>query len=334
MTYCILRTKKLKTFGAVVGSAQHTYREQHTPNADPALTHRNWHAGASSSASLLAALRARLPEKRRKDAVIVIEYLIAASPEFFVKQADTRQHTRAEYFNASIKFLRDMHGQENVIGTSLHLDESTPHLIAYVVPLNSAGRLCAKDFLGGRQKLTQLQTSFHSAVGQKFGLERGVEGSRAVHQRVKQFYTRISQGERLTELSKADKVAELIGVTTPRLVMRKAEEKAIFARSVEYGRTAVTALKAACSAANARLAKVTERLKAMNAELTEERQRRHRIEADLVEARKKIAQVTLQAVELYQVNQRIAGHTNPSRISTSTIGATYDQKTSKPVVAN
>ena len=41
MAYCILRAKKLKSFGAVAGSVQHTLREIQTPNADESRRHRN-----------------------------------------------------------------------------------------------------------------------------------------------------------------------------------------------------------------------------------------------------------------------------------------------------
>lgn len=83
MGYAILRTKKLKTMAAVVGSAKHTFRQIPTPNADPAATGRNRTVGAKSAEAVTAAVSRLLPEKRRKDAVLCIEYLITASPEDF-----------------------------------------------------------------------------------------------------------------------------------------------------------------------------------------------------------------------------------------------------------
>ena len=87
MAYAILRTAKLKSFGEIGGSLAHTFRERHTPNADPDLTPANEHAGASEAADALAAIRERLPEKRRSDAVLCIEYFIGRSPEW---QGDDR----------------------------------------------------------------------------------------------------------------------------------------------------------------------------------------------------------------------------------------------------
>jgi hypothetical protein len=50
-------------------------------------------------------------------------------------------------------------------------------------------RLCARDWLGGdRTTLSKLQTRFADHVAD-LGLKRGIEGSRADHTQVKQFYT-------------------------------------------------------------------------------------------------------------------------------------------------
>lgn len=79
---------------------------------------------------------------------------------------------------------------DNVIATTIHRDESTPHMIAYVVPLVE-GKLNAKHFLGGREKLSDMQTDFAKSVGEPLGLVRGLEGSKAEHQTIKKYYTNI-----------------------------------------------------------------------------------------------------------------------------------------------
>ena len=73
MNYCILRIKKLSSFGSIAGSVKHTFREIATPNADASRTHLNWTSGAQTSAKVCAAIMATLPAKRRKDAVLCIE---------------------------------------------------------------------------------------------------------------------------------------------------------------------------------------------------------------------------------------------------------------------
>lgn len=184
MNFCILRTAKLRTFGSIAGSAKHNLREIAAPNVNSALSHMNWTSGAASAAEVCKAVHARLPEKRRKDAVLCIEYLVTASPEWF-KTVDKRIQTA--YFNGAIAWLRKKHGKDNIVCLNLQLDETTPHLVCYVVPRTSDGRLAAKDFLGGRKILSAMQTDFWSTVGKPVGLIRGLEGSTAKHTSAKQY---------------------------------------------------------------------------------------------------------------------------------------------------
>lgn len=192
MAYAILRTKKLKTMGAIAGSAQHTYREKPTPNADWRKLLDNAHTGAKSSAGLLKKFREAMPEKVRKNAVLGVEYLITASPERF--NDDDFNHER--YFRDSLRWLQEKHGKDNVLAASVHMDEKTPHLVAYVIPKDDKGKLNCRAFLGGRSKLSAMQTDFSKQVGQKHGLRRGIKGSKAKHKTIKQFYSELNQAAR------------------------------------------------------------------------------------------------------------------------------------------
>ena len=182
MNYAILRTAKLKTMGNIGGSLAHSYRTIETPNADPNLTPKNHHSVATPEA-VKQAIKDRLPEKRRSDAVLCIEYLITASPEWdgWGKSAEF------EFFKRASLWLSDKHGAENIAGVSIHRDVTTPHLVAYVVPIDQKGKLNCKDFLGGRVKLNQMQTDFANTVAD-LGLTRGKEGSKAKHTSIKEYY--------------------------------------------------------------------------------------------------------------------------------------------------
>lgn len=182
--FCILRAEKLTSFGSITGSAMHTFREIPTPNADPSRTHKNKTWGAQDATAVREAIKARLPAKRRKDAVLCIEYLITASPEWF-KTAPVRQQNT--YFDKAVKWLEARHGKDNVVCVNMQLDETSPHLVAYVVPLTKDGRLSAKDFLGGRKVLSQMQTEFWEQIGRPVDLQRGAEGSKATHTTAKQY---------------------------------------------------------------------------------------------------------------------------------------------------
>lgn len=190
MNYAILRTAKLKSLGEIAGSLSHTYRTRETPNADPSRAALNEHHGGTDPVAVRAAIRARIPEKHRKDAVLCIEYFIGASPEFFQEGGDAET-----YFARSAEWLKARHGAENVVAWSIHRDETSPHLVAYVVPLDSEGKLNAKQFLGGKAKLSAMQTDFAATVGAVVGLERGIEGSKATHTTIRQYYQALNRSD-------------------------------------------------------------------------------------------------------------------------------------------
>ncbi|MCY0853216.1 MobV family relaxase [Cupriavidus sp. D39] len=223
MRYQILRARKLSSYGNLNASGQHTWRERATPNADPSRTPKNRDLRPVSSASaLVAAVRSRLAlaDQKAQKPVICIEYLITASPEAFARHSKGKGLADdSAYFGDALAYLEQVHGPQNIVAANLQLDERSPHLVVYAVPLvetparvrkrsvivgtepngekrreireyaeAAAVRLSAAHFLDGRPKLAKLQTDFHLAVAKKHGLERGVVGSKAKHARVKRFY--------------------------------------------------------------------------------------------------------------------------------------------------
>ena len=187
MSFAIYRTAKLKSMGEIGGSLSHTYRTRPTPNADENKLHLNKHIFETYN-QCFDALKNAIPEKRRSNAVLCIEHLITASPEW----DGWGTEKESEFFKKSVEFLNKKYGKENVIACSIHRDETTPHLIVYIVPIDEKGGLNAKKWLGGRSKLSQTQTEFANEV-KHFGLERGLENSKARHKTIKQFYAEIEK---------------------------------------------------------------------------------------------------------------------------------------------
>ncbi|WP_223674097.1 MobV family relaxase, partial [Escherichia fergusonii] len=127
-----------------------------------------------------------------KDAVLAVEYVMTASPEWW-KEATPRH--RRSFFARSEQWLEKKYGKDRVVAAVVHRDEATPHLSAFVVPLTQDGRLSAKEFIGGRSKMREDQSTYAESV-KKLGLERGIEGSRATHQTVQHYYESINRGTR------------------------------------------------------------------------------------------------------------------------------------------
>lgn len=231
--YAIMRTRKLKTDGNVGASLAHAWRDRETPNADQAKTPENYHTGANSRAEAMAKYRALLPEKVRKNGVRCIEYLVTYSPDALRKPED-----KSAYFNAALDWLRAKHGKA-LFYAGIHIDEKTPHLYAYAVPLDARGKLNCRSFLGGREKLSALQDEFHEAVGKTVGLDRGIRGSRARHQTLRSFYGRIQNLDaaitppRRGVTESAEKYAERYKDQVRPLVAAAATTEQVRARNVQ-----------------------------------------------------------------------------------------------------
>lgn len=307
MAYAIIRAKKLKSMGAVARSAMHTFRMQPTPNADPSLTGRNRTVGAKGKDQLLAALVHTLPSKRRKDAVLAIEYLVTASPEAFKRHGGHLGDTGDGYFADALKWLRKRHGAAHVLSATIHLDESTPHLVVYVVPITADKRLSCRDFLGGPQKLKAMQTDFHAKVGARRGLERGVEGSKAKHEAVSAFYSTMAAAGDAPMLKPRDYAAAAVGVKTEAwrraeaVASANAQGAARHARSKRAALSRSRAVKKAADQVSDRQQAVEQQEQQLRSRVQEVDRRTRSIEGlvtQLSETENKVAVLTAERVAL------------------------------------
>ena len=217
MAYAIMRAKKLANMGSVAASMQHCYRERNTHNADQERTPDNQHLVAKSTDEAMGKLRALVPEKRRKDAVLAVEYVMTASPEWFAQATPEQEKA---FFQRSLQWLADKYGADRIVTASIHRDEATPHLSAFVVPLTQDKRLSAKEFIGSRDKMRADQTSYAGCVAD-LGLERGIEGSKATHQTIQQHYAAVERG------------VKPLAVITPTAVEPRVLRKGLFSSDVE-----------------------------------------------------------------------------------------------------
>lgn len=199
----ILRIEKLKTFGNVAGSDDHVTRNRETPNADPTKENVRLIGGEDSRAleEIVKEKIATLKHRPRHDAVLCTEMFLSASPEYFRpgdpslsgQWSDERMQ---QWALASRDWLAQNYGSK-CVRAELHLDESTPHIHAYIVPLNEkTGRVSHDAMFGGRGgqgriKLSLLQDSYAAALA-PLGIERGVKGSKATHTKVKEYYQAVN----------------------------------------------------------------------------------------------------------------------------------------------
>ncbi|MEM6752296.1 MAG: MobV family relaxase [Cyanobacteria bacterium P01_C01_bin.38] len=225
----IMRVGKLKSFGNVGGSEKHTARLQDTPNADPYKENIRL-IGNENDPSLEEIVKAKIADntkhKPRKDAVLCSEIFLSASPEYFrphdpSKAGEWDDKLMWNFTNASTKWLQENFG-EKCVRAELHLDESTPHIHAYIVPVNDkTKKLSHKAMFGGDGKqasikMSKLQDSYAKGLAH-LGIERGVKGSKATHTKVKEYYQAVNQEPLTLEL---DRLAPKRGETAQQLFER------------------------------------------------------------------------------------------------------------------
>jgi hypothetical protein len=160
-----MRMAKIKDSGSVVRSLQHNTRERMPANADPQKTKKNdiWGGDADEA---MKRFEDKLPSEVRKNAVLAVELVMTASPDFV---GDWNK-----YLIDCEQWAKKLFGgDKNLLSVAIHRDETTPHTHVLIMPLKD-GRLNANHFIGGsRDRMAELQEDFYEKVGKRFELERG-----------------------------------------------------------------------------------------------------------------------------------------------------------------
>lgn len=107
--------------------------------------------------------------KTRSNSVVALDAIYTASGDFFKGKSNEEND---QFFRDCLEFHQRKFG--HVISAVIHYDETTPHLHVLSVPLTTDNRLSARDVIGNRAKMSQMQTAFYEQVGRDYGLERGI----------------------------------------------------------------------------------------------------------------------------------------------------------------
>ena len=224
MGYAVLHLEKAS--GNDAGTSAHIERTVDPRNADKNRTHLNrelieFPDGVSNRTQAIQHRieTAGITRKISHNQVRALRIMLSGTSE------DMKQIEKAGkldgWLNDNMNWLRKTFGSENLVSAVLHLDEKTPHIHATVVPIvtgerrkakseqsktgkkyrkknfNTA-RLCADDVMA-RDKLKYYQDSYAEAM-QKYGLQRGIDGSEARHISTQQFYRELfDKNENLKE---------------------------------------------------------------------------------------------------------------------------------------
>jgi hypothetical protein len=97
---------------------------------------------------------AQVKKPLRKDAVVMRGIMLQIDPRWFEAhcpdwRTDGLNDEAQQFMYAQLEWACKEFGQENIVGGSLDLDETSPHLQLSVVPVTGDGRLSQKDFFRG-----------------------------------------------------------------------------------------------------------------------------------------------------------------------------------------
>lgn len=181
--YAVVHMMKIKS-GAVGGIQSHNNREHEpktNPDVDMSRSEDNYDLISCDNykRSIKEKLSNLVESSRavRKDAVVVCNFIVTSDNETMNALGADRQR---EFFRDSVKWFSDRYGADRVLNATVHMDETTPHLHIGVMPITQDGRLSAKAIFT-KTEMKAIQTEFSRDVGEKYGLERGVEGSERTH---------------------------------------------------------------------------------------------------------------------------------------------------------
>jgi len=210
-----------KSPGNEFAMTDHIERKKIHPNVDPERIHLNkelikFPEGVNDRTEAIQHRLETAGLKRQigKNQVQVIRVMLSGSPEDMERIQN--EGKLDDWCRDNIDWLKKTYGEENVVAATLHMDETTPHIHASVVPIVTGERrqkpsmkkseqeqtekpkrkykkkdpnrvrLCCDDVMA-KAKLIEYQDTYAEAMA-KYGLERGVKGSDARHITLTEFY--------------------------------------------------------------------------------------------------------------------------------------------------
>ena len=188
--FAVLHAKKGSSSGGG-GLGAHIDRKNIPPNADPEKQDLNEHH-IRSAHSLNEDIQARIKDAGcnvRSNSVKSVTFILTGSHDR-MKEIESDPQLYRTWVRENRKFLEDQYGKENIIRFAVHRDERTPHIHCVITPITEDGRLSAREIIGDRKKLQKLQDDYADAM-KKFGLHRGLKGTKAKHYEVSEYYARI-----------------------------------------------------------------------------------------------------------------------------------------------
>lgn len=224
MGYAVLHMEK--AVGSDSGMSAHIERTVAPKNADASRTHLNWEMitfpdGVTNRTEAIQHRleTAGLQRKIGKNQVRAVRIMLSGSRDDMkrIEQAGKLD----DWCRDNLNWLKKTYGAENIVSAVVHLDETTPHIHATMIPIvtgerrkakteqttgkkkyrkksTDTARLCADDVMS-RVRLKEYQNTYADQMA-NYGLQRGIDGSEAKHVTTSQYYRNLlTQSESVQE---------------------------------------------------------------------------------------------------------------------------------------
>lgn len=192
MGYSFMSIGKIKSFSEMSKAYSHNYRITDVPNADKSKEYLNEEL-VRMEGTYEEAFKRRLEEagieSYRKNAVKLLDVVTTFSRE------DIGRVDLDRWKDDQVRWLRDTFdkaadNRSNVLSVMFHGDEEgNVHCHSMIVPIDSRGHLCAREYTGTKKHFYDMQKSYGNMMEERHGLSRGIRGSVARHKDIKQFYS-------------------------------------------------------------------------------------------------------------------------------------------------
>lgn len=210
--FAVCRIRKIKS-PSLKATGDHNLRLINVPQANEHGKISRIIGGKKHTSDLVKEqIEKQIIKKPRKDAVVAVEMVLSASPEYFRpenpdKHGQFNDERVQKWKEKSVAFLKEKY-KSNLVEVTLHLDEATPHLHAIIVPLTTSIKnkrrtkkqikddvkpktykstsLNAKDMFDKHQ-LVKLQTEYANSLSE-LGIKRGIAGSNVKNKRLDKHY--------------------------------------------------------------------------------------------------------------------------------------------------
>lgn len=180
MAYCILKMKTYKTCKSIKLVNDEEIRNKHYDDIDETKTHLNRTVyGNKNYLEMYNQIMQndyytkadKYGRTHKEPNIKGIGFIATFSPEA------KNQINPKQWIIENVNFFKEVF-KNSPMTVTLHLDQTTPHLHIFVIPVTEKGKISKSQYINGKKDMFNLQDRYAEKM-QQFGLERGERKEKA-----------------------------------------------------------------------------------------------------------------------------------------------------------